>query len=232
MIVPRNRSEFLAFCNAHTDLWAAKASSLGLEIVAVNEWKALVTTANERVTEQMIAADAAKAATNTANDAIDAARVATSNLVRAIRDYAITTNDLGVWDTAGLPRPADPSAVPPPGQPTMVRASLNLNGSLTLRWQRNNAPGSTGTSYLIFRKLPSQTSFNIIGGGTNKSFTDALVPSGIANVQYIIQGIRGSTNGAPSETLIVNFGVASGGGGGAVIVSTAHASSEGERLVA
>lgn len=218
-IVPVNKPEFLQFCTDHITPWQANAVAIGLTSTQVTDWKNLVSAAQTAYNAASSAREAARSATMASNQAISAARAKTAELVRLIKNQAVSTGDDNVYVLAQVPEPADPSSLPPPGQPFMLAATLEVGGALTVSWKSNNPEGSTGTFYLVRRRLSSSGPFTFIGGsGSAKRFTDATVPAGTAVVQYQVQGQRGSLTGPSSETFTVNLGV--GGGGQAFIAST------------
>jgi hypothetical protein len=75
-------------------------------------------------------------------------------------------------------------------------------------------PGSQGTTYQIFRKTGSATTFSFIGASGTKSLIDATLPSPLASVTYQIMAVRSTAMGTPAQFL-VNFG-----GGGSLTTMT------------
>lgn len=218
-VIPAKKSDFLQFCTDHLTPWQANPVEIGLTSTLVGDWKNLVSAAQAAFDAASSAHEAAKSATMASNQAISTARSKTAELVRLIKNQAASTGDDNVYVLAQIPEPADPSTLPPPGQPFMLSAALEVGGVLTVSWKCNNPDGASGTFYLVRRRLSSSGPFSFIGGsGSAKRFIDASVPAGTAVVQYQVQGQRGSLTGMTSETFTVNFGV--GGEGQAFIAST------------
>lgn len=101
-------------------------------------------------------------------------------------------------------------------QPTDLRATLNIDGSLRLTWKASNPKGVSGVVYFVNRRIggsPSTPWENIAAQG-GKEFTDDSLPIGVGDgiVQYQVQGRRGTTTGQPSVSLTVLFGSVPGGG--------------------
>ena len=94
----------------------------------------------------------------------------------------------------------------------VVRLGLLGGAALTLRWKASNPAGTSGTSYIIRRKLPSETQFQFIGVSGKKEFVDDTLIAGPDSVQYTVQGQRADSSGPLSPIFVVNFGRLPGGG--------------------
>lgn len=236
--VPTKQSEFLAFCNAHGSMWLANAASIGILPASATSFKTLSGTAQTTFDAAQAAKVAAKAATNTNDTAMTAARNSAADIIRTIRAFAESTNNPNVYSLAGITPPAQPTPAPAPMKPTDLSTGLETTGALTLYWKATNPRGGAVT-YSIGRKLPGETAFNIVattGGvppsGSNrggrrgqKQWTDNTLPTNSNGVQYLITGTRGNVIGESSEILTVTFGV--GGGGGMFIASQTTSPSTG-----
>lgn len=230
MIVPASRNEFFGFCDSHADAWTEHAVAIGTSVTAVSAWK----TAYNAAMDQFVTANtmrlAAKTQTTIANEALRDARTKTSDIVRNIKNFAVNTDDPDVYTLAMIPPPADPSTVPPPGQPFEVACDLNPNGQLTLRWKCDNPMGAAGTFYTVRRRLGNSGPFVIVGGSGTKAFVDGAIPAGTPRVVYIVNGQRGNSTGPASSEFTVNFGV--GGDGAAFIAGTSTGQSGGAMKMA
>lgn len=215
-VLPSTKSELLAFCQAHVPVWTAAATSIGVSAAECTELNNLTKEAADTAVELNKKRDAAKSATAADNAAHADLRTFAAALVSKIKFKAESTDDPSVYVQAQIPAPLPPSPAPAPAQPTMLRASLESGGGLTIEWKASN-PGVGSVVYQVFRKLPMQTMFSLVGfsGGRDKYFTDLTLPAGNSGVQYVVQGARGGISGAQSEILTVMFGVENGGGGGA-----------------
>ncbi len=164
-------------------------------------------------TAQQNALNAARAATQIANDAVRAMKALGSIDIQKIKTYADSTDNVNVYAIAELPAPSAPSSVPPPGLCTNLSVTILPTGALTLKWKCVNPAGASGTSYEVARRIGSTGSFVTIGsGGGNKTFIDDTLPSGSSPVFYRVTGVRSTVRGTTNE-FVVNFGVSSGGGG-------------------
>jgi hypothetical protein len=191
--------------------------AIGASVQIVDAWKTLVGVAQTDFEDSELARQASKAATLESNQSIREARVATAEIVRLIRNKALSTGDPGVYALAEIPAPVPASELPPPGAPTDLRAILNDDGTLTIRWKTSNAKGVTGVVYTVRRRVGFGTGapFEIVGIIGGSSFLDDSVPTPPASspvVQYTVQGHRGTTAGATSSVFSVFMGIGSGGG--------------------
>ena len=223
-VLPSTKAELLAFCQSHAPIWAASGAAIGLTTSDTDDFTTLTTEAAATSTAAVTARNAAKAATLTDNNAFAALRADAAALVAKIKFKAESTDDPNVYVNAQIPEPLPPSPAPAPTQPTMLRASIEPGGGLTINWKASNPASNGGVVYQVFRKLPTQPSFNLVGfsGGRDKYFTDLTLPAGNSGVQYVIQGARGGVSGAQSEILTVNFGIEGGGGGGFAFSTMSH----------
>lgn len=209
---PRERQEFLNWCEAHGPVWAANAEEIGLTVGQVAGLTSATTEMRTRVTAQTTAKQAARAATESVLEAERTLRSTVSQLVRAIRLHAIQKDDPNVYVVAQIPPPASGhSPVPPPGQPTDFRVELNPSGSITIRWKARHPEGSDRVIYFVQRKLVGEANFSLLGGTGERSFEDTTLPAGVDGATYIITAQRGQVSGPPSQQLAVTFGVAGGG---------------------
>jgi hypothetical protein len=210
---PQNRKDFLIWADAHVDLWVAVAAQIGLTPAQATNFRTKITEFRERTVSQEQARLNYSAETEGANVSYNTARTLTSDLVRAIRSFAVNTNNPAVYQIAQIPAPADPGVVPPPGQPTDFRIGLNTDGSITIRFKAVHPKGSNNVIYFVQRKLAGETVFTLIGGTGERRYTDTTLPVGVDGATYIITGQRGGVQGEPSSQLAVTFG---SGGDGAV----------------
>jgi hypothetical protein len=168
---------------------------------------------------------ASKDATNTLNNAIQSMRALSSIYVDTIKNYAETTHNPNVYSLAGI-SPANPPGTPPlPVAPTTFTASVNTDGSLTIKWKASQPQGATGVQYRVMRRVnTTEGPYALVSTeGSGKSYTDMTLPVGVDRVEYIIQPTRpGGIVGPQSPLFTVQFGSV-GGGGGISITTTESA---------
>lgn len=208
---PRDRAEFLRWAEAHVNVWTENAERIGITSAQSVEFKNVVGALRARTTAQQAAKDAAKAATEAARDADSETRELTSDLVRAIRSFAVNSDNPEVYQLAQIPAPNPAAPVPPPGQPTDFKVELNSDGSITIKWKAKHPEGSDRVVYFVQRKLINEAAFRLIGGSGEKAYQDDTLPVGIDGATYIVTAQRGNVQGQPSRQLTVTFG--SGGPG-------------------
>lgn len=227
------RSAFLEWARNHADVFVTNASQIGLTTAQAQAFKADAAAAVAADEEQSQAKQSAMVATNVANEKATILRSRARATIGLIKAFAESTNNQNVYNIAEIPPPSDPSAVPPPGQPTNMKVTLEpSSGALTISWKATNPANAAGTSYIVRRKLPTQTSFEFVGVTGTKKFTDTTLTAGPDSVQYTIQGQRSDSAGPLSDILIINFGRAGGGGGMSFSTATQNASGDSVRMAA
>ncbi len=219
------RSAFIMWCQAHTDVFANNAAAIGLTPGQAVAFADATTAAADLTLAQEQARQAAKVATQAAVDAVDALRANAGDTVRLIRAFAETQADpAAVYQLAQIPPPASPSPAPPPAQPIDLTVTLEPgSGNLTLRWKAANPVGTSGTTYIIRRKLPGESAFSFVGVSGKKTFVDNTLNAGPDSVQYTVQGQRADSSGPLSPIFTVNFGQSSDGGMTATVSTVASA---------
>jgi hypothetical protein len=218
------RSAFRDWCQAHAPVFTQYAAQIGLSVLQAQDFADSVSAVETAEQSKKEARSADIAATQVVSDAYVALREEASDVVNLIRTFAENSSDpTVVYNLAQIPPPASPTPIPPPGQPTDMKITLDPDGDLTLRWKCTNPPGASGTSYIVRRKVPGQTTWEFIGVTGSKKFTDSTLVAGPDWVQYQVQGQRSDLPGPVSDTLLVSFGQAGGGGGGFTITSQTSA---------
>lgn len=208
------RSAFVEWCQAHETVFVGHAGEIGLS----PEQAAAFGDATEAAAAAMIAQEAAKQAALVATrewvSALRTLRSSAGDAVRTIRAFSENSGTpLAIYNTAQISPPAQPSPAPPPAQPTGLSVALDPpTGTLTLRWKASNPAGTSGTSYLIKRRLPGGSAFGFLGVSGKKVFVDDTLPAGPEGVQYTVQGQRADVRGPVSEILTVKFGRLADGG--------------------
>jgi hypothetical protein len=211
------RSDFIAWCKAHQPVIETQYASIGLSQAQADKFKNDLSTLRNNDEAQESARQAAKAATTAANASFATMKRTAADTVRLIRVFANNAPDPSVvYATAEIDPPAPPTPLPPPGRPTDMTVELDpTTGAITLRWKSVNPRGAAGTSYIIRRKLPGESTFTFVGVSGVKKFTDRTFVAGPDTVMYTIQAQRSDSSGPVSDILTINFGAAGGGPGAA-----------------
>ena len=207
------REAFLTWCQQHTEVFTSEAASIGLTPAEATLFVNTVTAAAGSLSAQQTAQQVAKTATEQCNDDFTTLRAVTGNTVRTIKAFAEQQDKPSeVYILAQIPQPSPPTPMPPPGQPTNLKVTIAPgNGSLKLSWKCENPSGSSNTTYLVRRKLPSDAVFYVIGASGTKEYVDTTFMAGPDSVIYTIQAQRGTSIGEESDYFIINFGSQLGG---------------------
>ena len=210
------RSAFLQWCDTHAPVFIANAAVIGMTAAQATAFASQLSKSNDAVQDQDDAKQAQKAATEIVDGCVAELKTMAGDAVRTIRAFAeMQADPTTVYAKAQIPSPATPTPIPPPGQPTNLTVTIAPgSGQLTLKWKCENPEGASGTSYLIRRKLPTETAFTVIGASGIKEFIDASFVAGPDSVTYTIQGLRSNLQGPESDWFTINFGSQTGGGGG------------------
>ncbi len=219
------RSALLLWAEAHAPVWTLNASAIGLSGSMASSYQAAVDGYSAASIAQEAAKEAYRVATEEAADAFGTLRSFTGDRVRTIRAFAENApKPLTVYNLAQIPPPAQPPPAPPPAQPTDLRVELDpATGELMLRWKAANPVGTSGTTYVIKRRLPGEPEFEFINVSGLKRYTDASLLAGPDFVQYTIQGQRAGVPGPVSAVFTVNFGRLPEGGTVATVTTDAKA---------
>jgi hypothetical protein len=201
------RSDVLAWCQAHVDVFTTNAAAIGITPAQATAFKTLVNTFAAKEAAKEAARIAAETATQASNDAYTPMRRQMTQIVAAVRAFAIDTNNPRVLELAQVPPRAEPSSIGPPGKPTNMTVELVPGtGAVQIRWRSVNPQGASGTSYIVRRKLPTEQAFSFLGVTGERRFVDNSFVAGPDTVQYTVQGQRADSAGAESDIFVVRFG--------------------------
>jgi hypothetical protein len=209
------RSAFLAWCQAHAPIFEAQASNIGLEESQATAFAGATSDAAAKSLTQDQKRDEYRLSVSASNDSYSDLRRITGEVVRRIKNYAEQQDKpIEVYQLAQIVPPAPPSPAPPPGKPDQFSVQIDpSSGALTLRWKCSNPVGTSGTSYIVRRRLQGESQFSFVGVTGSKVFMDDTFSAGPDRVEYTVQGARSGLNGPLSNILTVNFGAAGGGDG-------------------
>ncbi|GDX99857.1 hypothetical protein LBMAG48_22610 [Phycisphaerae bacterium] len=220
------RAAVQAYCTAHIVPFTSNATAIGLTTAQATEFATLTTGYVQAAGDAEAARIAAATATENATAAYNAMRRSLSRAVSDIRDFASDAADpQEVYNLAQIPARQDPSAVPAPGQPRDVSvAIIAASGELELSWKSSNPPGTTGTAYIVRRRLPTETVFSFVGVTGERKFVDSTFIAGPDNVEYTVQAQRGGLSSPLSEIFLIRFGRS--GTGRQMVIESATSSGE------
>lgn len=155
-------------------LWQADPAAVGLSTEQAAAAAVLVQAARDAYSAQQAAELAASIALTDRDEAIASMRSFASNLIATIRAFARAENNPGVYATAGLLPPADPTPSPDPVVPTDVTLQLGTQGSIVVRWEGSLA---LGTYYEVQRTLDNGASWVAVDTVSTRSATRACPPA-------------------------------------------------------
>lgn len=211
--LPSTIPDLINWCSVHQDLWSTNAVAIGLSSAQATSFKALVATMVTNNGKADAARQASKNATMDLTSSVNSVRTTAGAYINLIKAFAETTHNDAVYSLAGVSADDPPSILPAPIAPATFGASINGDGSLTVKWKVTQPDGLTGVQYLVSRRMQGQTTFTMLSSeGKNKSFTDMTLPVGVDRVEYIVQPKRGEVFGDQSHIFTVQFGSVMGGG--------------------
>jgi hypothetical protein len=200
-----------------SDLINAAAVSYGLTVPQAASYQTL----NDDYVAKFLLADAPETRTKAAildrNDAAVLLRAKAAELAKII-DATPTVTD-GQRANLGLSVRKTPEPAPAPGTCSNFKVELLGDGSVQSTWKANNAPGLSGVTYQVWRRIGSEGEFSFLGATGEKKFVDSTIPAGTPQVQYQVRGIRPTAAGGWAQ-FNVNFGMASSGAAMASVVQT------------
>jgi hypothetical protein len=228
------RSAVYTWCEARVEPWATNALAIGISLVEAQAFGASVAAFASAVSNQAKAKAAYEAATDGVNEAYRTMRRNQTNAVTDIRQFAQQqVNPTAVYELAQVPPRAAAETAPPPGRPFDFGVELlDTTGAIQLRWKCQNPPGTQGTSYIVRRKLPSESAFTFVGVTGEKRFVDNTFVAGPDSVQYTVQAQRADSAGQVSSVYQISFGRSGPGRVQQVDVTPVHAGEVNAKLAA
>ena len=170
-------------------LWQADPAAVGLSVEQVAAAALVTQNARDAYTSQQAALLAANNALTDRDQAIATMRTFVSGLIAAIRAYARSQNDPGVYAAAGLEPPAGPTPSPDPEMPTDLAAELGTQGAIDVSWEGSLA---LGTFYEVQRTLDNAATWTTVDSVATRSVLDDGVPAGTPAAGYRVRAKRPS----------------------------------------
>lgn len=211
--VPRKGTDAIPWCLAHITPWNDNAVALKLDSADVAELASLTAVAQQSRTDLDAAEDAYRSAVASYNQAVKDMRTLASGQVAIIRATARNSDDpTSIYTLGAIPAPADPQPAPAPGTATSFKVELLQGGAITLRFRCPNPPRTGPVTYRVERQVASQSPFTFFVNAKERTFTDASIPPGTAQVVYRITAQTSTKDGNPAV-----FGVQFGAGNQATV---------------
>src|SRR5690242_15180589 len=123
-LLPENHADRIAFFTSRGALWATNATAMGSSSTQVADGATKAMAATAALAAQLTAQNAAKAATQSLNDAMTALTNSGNIVIEQVRTKARSAGD-SVYPLANIPAPATPTPVGPPGTPEAFKVSLD-----------------------------------------------------------------------------------------------------------
>lgn len=209
-VVPDTRQEMITWYAQRAASWAANAANIGLDTSQVTALATLINAAQTSSSAAAAARNASKNATINYHANTDILEEFGAGLVKTIKAYADATNSTTVYSLASIPPPAKPGPLGPPEMPSDVRASLNNNGQVEIKW---NGSRAGGTSFRIERNIfpigGTPSNWQLIDVVEERSYIDSNVPQGLAMALYRVIAQRAGGMSVASEPGQVIFGTGS-----------------------
>ncbi|MCL4220455.1 MAG: hypothetical protein KJZ65_03700 [Phycisphaerales bacterium] len=209
-VVPDTRQEMIAWYAQRAASWAANANNIGLNTSQVTALATLINAAQTSESAAAAARSASKNATLTYHSNAATLKEFGAGLVKTIKAYAEATNNTTVYSLASIPPPAKPGPLGPPEMPSDVRAVLNNNGQVELRW---NGTRAGATSFRIERNIfpinGNPSNWQLIDVVEERSYIDSHVPQGLVMALYRVIAQRAGGMSVASEPGQVIFGTGS-----------------------
>ncbi|MEQ9096548.1 MAG: hypothetical protein RIE32_09820 [Phycisphaerales bacterium] len=213
--IPTQPEQSIDWVQAHITPWTDNAVLLKLDPAVIGELSALASAAANARTAKINAKTAYRNAVAAFDEAVASMRSLASGQVTIIRATARNAeNPEAIYTAAVVPAPADRTATPAPGTPTMFKHSLSIGGELTVRFACPNPARVGPVTYRVERRI----------GGTNNPFvpfltlkdrelTDTGIPLGTPEVAYRITPQTSTKDGG-----LAQFAIQFGAGNQATLV--------------
>ena len=202
-LLPDTKEGQILFFEQHLAPWTTNAVAIGLTAPQMTAFTTMVETARDKFNDAEAARLASKTATLEMNSAIDIMNQIGMGCVKNIRGKAESTLDDTVYVKAMIPPPTAPTPSGTPSQPTGLSAFIDDGGRVNLAWV-----GTTqySTYFTIWRKLPEEPAFTMIGTVGGKKWMDDTVEAGTPYATYFVQAHRGTKVSIPSLQTNIIFG--------------------------
>lgn len=208
--LPTGRQDALEWFEARTATWTTNAASIGVTAPQMTAFKALVSTNRTDFNAMMSARAAAKAATQTFYNSFNLMRDPGRGYIAAIKAYAETTHNDGVYALGMIDPPAPPTPAPPPAEPADLTGAVSPTGQITISWKAPVSGPSSGIFFMVQRQRFGETTYTLLGGTQDKTFLDPAPHVTAGPVSYQVRAQRGTD--LSDWTVPIVFDLAAGPG--------------------
>ncbi len=196
-IVPKQPAQLTLFYATRLERWQLNAAAIGLTPEEVAELADRVAQAKAAALARDAAVQAARAATRNYHRKIKQLAGHGAGLMARIRASAQAGGDPGIYPLAWIPAPRKAAPVPAPGVPYQLRVSLETGGVLRLAWKCRNPANAAGTMYQVQRRIDGGA-WTLLGTAGRKGWTDTTIPAGAVALEYQVRAVRSTGAGMPA----------------------------------
>lgn len=196
-VLPPTRPELIQFFTQRLSSWQADPTAIGLTVESVTALAGMTASASSLYQAALVARQNSRDATAEYHSGADALREFGAAQVAAIKAFAQTSGDPGVYALASIPEPADPSPSAPPAVPTNIELVMRTSGAVEIKWEGTVAQG---TFYEVQRSLTDGVSWTTFASVPARETLDTGVPNGTPRAYYRIRGVKGAAGaGSPDR---------------------------------
>jgi hypothetical protein len=204
--MPSRDIEALQWLEARISEWNLNFASIGLTSASVLDLAQDLANTRTAFTSIATAKAAAKDATADFHNQGKAMRTKASAMIATVKGFAQSSQTpQAVYDAASISPRNPPSPTPAPATPHNLRAQIGAAGSVDIEW---DGTGATGTVYEVYRRLPTETNFDLLAvvDAKSKAFNDATLPVGTTFSTYQVRAVRAETQSPMSTQFNIQFG--------------------------
>lgn len=204
-VLPNGYAAQLQWFATRLPKWLSDPAAIGLSPSQVAGLAALLDEAQDHQRQARALRIAAKSATARANTSASTVRERGGVLIKTIKAFAESTQDPEVWARAQIPPPLPRSTSPAPDMPSHVSLQLQTAGAVQVRWKARRAAPHTGVSFVVYRRLDTESSYSLCGISGVREFIDDSIPPGTVCATYMVQAVRSNLKSPLSEPTGINF---------------------------
>lgn len=228
-VLPDSRLGQLEWFESHNSIWSTNFAALNLSASQMTTLVSLTSAARATYNAMLAAQQASKNATQAWYDAQEAMSNKGADYIKAIKAFAATSGNPGVYTIAQIPPPKAPSPVPAPTQPSNLSGTISPQGVLTLSWGADRSGPTSGIFFHVERKLGDNGPWASLGATQELTYTDAAVTTYGTIATYQVQARRGDKFSPWSMPLVVDL---IGNSNSSVIATFGSGDGTGERAAA
>lgn len=199
-----SRRQLVEQAGVYVQRFTTDPSALGLTDPQIDDLKTAREMAATAYHDHLEAICASRVATQLWFDRADAFISLSRRTIKAIKAKADLDNDPSLYVISGIPVPdTTPTPGPAPQAPTDLAATISNLGYVQLTWKGTR---SKLIATHVWRRLPGELGFMLVGVATGTSWTDTSVPAGTVSANYYAVAASKGLLSATTQIVVVNFG--------------------------